>query len=378
MGQLNVKKSPLSPNPSSPQARVPDGEIKKILELSSRYPSGDNCQPFKLIPLERGRFSIHYLSDQGAHFYNMKNMSSILSFGALIESMNIAASHFSCEVDFKIENDFGTDRPLWSTVEIRRAEVPRSPWVDALKNRFTNRERFESDLSDLELKSLDMSLKNIGLPQGTAVATAKASKKIEEYFLLCEEFFWTTKRAAKDLVRWIRLRSRPIPKDGFSLNNLRLKFHEALFLIIFSKLSFLIRPLYPALTQINKGNTRKLIRHSAGIIFIALSDDSKMGYLKTGRSLMRVWLELTAQGYQVQPLSLGTEMIYALNKNLFDHQVDPRWLKTVLLANSELRASLGFKESENIVWAFRFGRALRSAPVPDLTGRRSERFNLET
>lgn len=375
--QLNVKKSTLFSNQSQTLTPVTEDEIRKILEFSVRYPSGDNCQPFKLERLDSARFAIHYLSDQGVHFFNMKNMSSLLSFGALIESMNIAASQFSCEVDYKIEKDFGTDQPFWGTVTIHRTGISKSPWVDSLKSRFTNRDPYESELSDLEFKSLDKSLKCINLPPGTAVATTKASMKIENYFLLCDEFFWTTKKAVTDLVRWIRLKSKPIPKDGFSLNNLRLKFHEALFIILFAKLSFLIRFLYPALTQINKGNTRRLIRNSAGIVFIALSDDRQLGYLNTGRSLMRIWLELTSQGYQVQPLTLGSEIIYALKKNLFDHQVDPQWLDKVSQENSELQTSLGFNKTENIVWAFRFGKAIKSAPLPDSTGRRGERFNLK-
>ncbi|MBL7670623.1 MAG: hypothetical protein JNM39_09055 [Bdellovibrionaceae bacterium] len=375
--QLNVKRSAFFQTQSQTQAPVTEDEVRKILELSVRYPSGDNCQPFRLEHLDSARFAIHYLADQGAHFFNMKNMSSLLSFGALIESMNIAASQFSCEVDYKIEKDFGTDQPCWGTVTIHRTGISKSPWVDSLKTRFTNRDPYESDLSDLEFKTLDKILNNIKLPPDVTIASTKISMKIENYFLLCDEFFWTTKRAVTDLARWIRLKSKPIPKDGFSLNNLRLKFHEALFIILFAKLSILIRFLYPVLTQLTKGNTRRLIRNSAGVIFIALSDDRKISYMNTGRSLMRIWLELTAQGYQVQPLSLGSEMIYALKKNLFDHQVDPHWLKKVSLANKELQSDLGFNETENIVWAFRFGKAIKSAPIPELTGRRGERFNLK-
>jgi hypothetical protein len=363
---------------ADPFSHIPisEGEIVQILTSALKYPSGDNCQPFRLQQHERDQFLVFYLPHEGEHVFNMGNISAILSLGALIESLSIAASQCSCVVDFRTGKDFGSTGPEWGTFVIERAQVLKNPLADYVEKRFTNRKKFQAELSEFERKSLQKNLNKLELEEGTRVSMASVSQSLEDYFLICDELFWTSKKAVQDLARWIRLKFDPIPQDGFSLKNLCLKFHEALALLFFAKFPFFIPSVRPFLNQINKENSRRNIRNSAGIVFIGCRDHSKVGYLKAGRSLMRVWLELTKQGYQVQPLSLGSTAIYGLRNNYFDLTVDPSWKKTVLEKNNELKMSLNFRESEEIIWAFRFGRASADEILPEPTGRRRERFNL--
>jgi hypothetical protein len=346
----------------------------QIFKYGMRYPSGDNCQPFKISKISANEFLISYDISTAKHILNADNIPSIISLGALIESISIGASQFSCYITTKPEKDFGTEGTDWLSFKIFRADIPKDNLINSITNRHTDRGNYKIDLSDFELKRLDSSLQKSIQDKAVQVLTTKITDKIISYFVHCEEIFWKEKQIVRDLSRWIKFKKTEIPKDGFTWKNLSLSFFEAIALVFLARNQFLINIFEPILTLINKAKMKKSLHHSAGIIFFAIKDDSKMGILNSGRSMMRAWLTITEQGYVAQPLSISSILPYTLKKkiaNMDDSNKD--WQNNVITKNTELSSLLNIDSTSDIIWAFRFGKPINSSRA-DRSGRDPSKF----
>ena len=76
-------------------------KILKLLDDARWYPSGDNAQPFDFV-IGRDEFSVHHVKERGKHVFNIKNSSSMMALGALLELLEIAASRMKLRLDVEI------------------------------------------------------------------------------------------------------------------------------------------------------------------------------------------------------------------------------------------------------------------------------------
>lgn len=361
---LNDDVSLQYPNPS---------EIQQIFEFGLRYPSGDNCQPFKITKINANEYLVSYDITTAKHILNSDNISSIISLGALIESISIAASQFNCYITTRFEKDFGTDSKDWLSFKIIKASTPRDNLIDSITKRHTDRGNYKIDLSDLEFKKLHLSLQKTIRDKNVKVYTAKVTDKIVHYLLRCEEIFWKEKQIVKDLSRWIKFKKTEVPNDGFTWKNLSLSFLEAKMLVFLAKNQFLITLFKPILTLFNKSKMRKALSHSAGMIFFSIKDDSKMSIFNSGRSMMRAWLTITGLGYVAQPLSICSLLPYTLKKDICTLNSSKEWHDTIIAGNAQLCSFLNIDPSADIIWAFRFGKPVNSITL-DRSGRDPSKF----
>ena len=73
--------------------------FKKILSFAVYAPSGDNMQPWKFV-IEQEALYIYNCPEKDPTLYNYKQRAALISHGALMENINIAASSYGFSASF--------------------------------------------------------------------------------------------------------------------------------------------------------------------------------------------------------------------------------------------------------------------------------------
>jgi hypothetical protein len=157
-------------------------------------------------------------------------------------------------------------------------------------------------------------------------------------FVEADHHLYESPAAMRELRRWLRL-SRRDPdyyRDGLTYESLDLSILEA------RLLAFLLRPwIYPLVTatRIHRAFTRastSLLDVEGSVLVLERDGDGPGEILGSGRSLMRLWLQLSRAGLYTHPLS-----------QVIDHAVTER----------KLVRRLGLSETQRILSVFRVGRS---------------------
>ena len=101
--------------------------LRRILDLARWAPSGDNSQPWRFEVRSRSHVVVHTLQD-GLGVYDLEGSAALLSVGAMLETMRIAASAEGCSVAYDIRPGVDDAGPL---VDVRIEASPALP-VDPL------------------------------------------------------------------------------------------------------------------------------------------------------------------------------------------------------------------------------------------------------
>lgn len=112
--------------------------ITKILEPARWAPSGDNEQPWKFEILDEYSFVVHGHDTRDWCVYDLDGRASQLALGALLESIDIAASAVGFAAEFAIPEVVDDKEPAIK-VTLQTSERAVSPLFDYLNERCTQR-----------------------------------------------------------------------------------------------------------------------------------------------------------------------------------------------------------------------------------------------
>ena len=91
---------PRSDTPKQPPS-LPEEKVRHWVELAIRAPSGDNCQPWSFT-WDGTELEVVHLEQRAKHVLNPHNTASLISLGAIVESLHLAASddgfETSCDI----------------------------------------------------------------------------------------------------------------------------------------------------------------------------------------------------------------------------------------------------------------------------------------
>jgi len=100
--------------------------LRRILDLARWAPSGDNSQPWRFEVRSRSHVVVHTLQN-GLGVYDLEGSAALLSVGAMLETMRIAASAEGCAVAYDIRPAVDDAGPLIDVrIDASRA-VPVDP-----------------------------------------------------------------------------------------------------------------------------------------------------------------------------------------------------------------------------------------------------------
>ncbi len=113
--------------------------LHQILDLARWAPSGDNTQPWRFEIQDGHRFVIHGRDTRSDCVYDLDGRASQLSLGALIETVDIAASAFGLEARCMRRADAPDERPTFDISLVPRPDRNRSNLIPAIPARSVHR-----------------------------------------------------------------------------------------------------------------------------------------------------------------------------------------------------------------------------------------------
>ncbi len=294
---------------------TPDRRILlEILEVATRIPSGDNCQPwyFRSHP---ERLEILHDESRGAHALNRNNHASLISLGCLIEAFSLASSAHGLAT--QVTTTFETEPPSsagpWATVTFTPSTEQPHPLASTIKQRATDRRSYRGgDMNSAVYQQMAEDAKKFPHVRYCQLPQAQCSTELLQTLSLTENCVWNDEIAHGDLMRWIRFSDKEVwaTKDGMPWKTLGITYPESRVLKLCR--SFGTQQLMNKAGFISQSQkvTVKQVRSSAGLVLWTTEKPSAWALFSVGRLALRAWLRLTAHGYAAQPMTLSSLSLY--------------------------------------------------------------------
>ncbi|NOY25708.1 MAG: hypothetical protein GXP62_07520 [Oligoflexia bacterium] len=334
--------------------------LDRILDRIQTAPTADNCQPWQVL------VSDHHLRiledpDRSRHILNSKGAISALSFGLLLEVCKIAAAEADCVLDARIT----VGGPTWldGRIDPGSASPEDRALAPMLDRRTTDRRPFGRE--GLHHPVLDAVQ---GSAKGVRVAVTAPSDALVEYLVQADAIVWREPRIASDAHRWLRAGLLD-PSEGLNPGNLGLP----------RPMSWLgaALPASPALMSLcghlggralSGDAARRQLRDCSALVAFIVDEPGLDALVAVGRRALRVWLQLTAAGFGVQPFTMGSTLLHNQRAGLLPAGF--RLPQAVASGHALSRQVFGLGPHQVLAWLFRTGPA-PSLPKRLRTGRRS-------
>ncbi len=347
--------------------------VELLINAALKAPSGDNCQPFRFKIENSNTILIRHLENRGHHFLNHANCASLLSLGAVLESLVVEAAGLGLQAEVELSASIGSATGSnWARVILEKSEsnLEDKHLVGAFKKRWTCREPLFNEPLSEKTKLECAKEAAISTPDIKIYFGKPEDSEFLKFLKTCEVFLWKHPQGAVDFLKMIRF---PGPDwdqavDGLSIQELGVKSHEVMSLKLMRKYPSIIPVFYHLGLKLMAQQVfqRNYLQSSGYIVFTAHPEKSPCP-MKTivdvGRSVMRVWLSLSSQGYVAQPATLSTLLSYQLQHQLLHPDVLPEYQELYRKAPDLWKKCFSISDGEQVVWALRVGRPLPSSQV---------------
>lgn len=302
---------PRIPNVASDTGTLSDDIIDFLINSGTQAPSGDNAQPWKF---EKSTNSIAVYLDKCADqsFFNINQIASIISCGAVVENIKIAASNFGIKTH--IHNPSNNPKGnLMAKLDFSLTKednaLHKDVLFDSIWARSTNRHFYQrKPVTPHILDSMKSALSDFPEVDVHIVSEARKRKEIAKIIMAVDQIRTQNKSLHEHLHRMIRYSSQEATAkgDGLPLKNLEAGIAGELFLKF-------TRP-WNIMNILNRSGISKLVAfhsykgvvRSSGIALLTVHNTDWESFLSGGRALERAWLTLTRFGVSVQPMTAIT------------------------------------------------------------------------
>ncbi len=370
--------SPLAdcrPRPPKPSPPGPTGELLSepvlhyLLDAGVQAPSGDNAQPW-VFSATGDTLRVFIDQDRDRSFFNVDQIASIISAGAVAENIRIAASSLGLFTDVRPFPD--PDSPtLTAALRFQRAPVPEDPLVEVLWKRCTNRKLYDPvPLSPVIREELERALTDFPDARLQWIVGRDGLRKLARIVFQADRIRLEDRRLHEHLHRMIRYSTEEAlaARDGFPLKNLEAGRAGEVFLRLTRPWSVMNVLNRLGMSRIVAAHTARSVRHAAASALLTVSGTAPAHYFQGGRALQRVWLTATAQGLSLQPMAAVTLFWTRYQREGFQLFQDRhrKLLERVFAGYQALFAPVDFFTAAHVL-LFRLGRA---SPIEQPTLRR--------
>lgn len=345
-------------------------DILSIIECARTAPSGDNCQPWRF-KWDGHRLGIFHETARARHAFNEDLAASKVSFGMVLELIEIAASQQGFFTTLEILGE--VLNPAWPWARVRfspSASVMPDPLYAAVRLRKCGRFPYAREpLKPALFADLEADLK--GAPGYAIRYITEYSAEFVDYLLRTEDCFWQNAAAVRDTFQWVRLTRREYARrrDGLWRGDLGAHPWEVPSVSLFRRFPKLPDRLYGwGLRKfLDRAVREKII--SSPVYFLVTTTQPQVGeffqdpFLHAGRRALRLWLQAARHGYVMQPhFHAGTGPYRQRLPGFRLSEAETRFFK----AGAEvLRRTFSLPAEEYPIWLCRVGRMPRTH-VPTL------------
>lgn len=342
---------------------ITKSEIRDIVQIASRTPTGDNCQPFRFA-WDGKILSISHIDRVAKHHLNHNNVGSLISLGMLLETITIAAKvhKFNARASLNVSRDLGDSICATVTFEYD-PDTEHDDLVSFIDQRATDRRPYKG--GDLNLPMFKEILEDADrMPVGNLYFNDDFNKQIIDHIRALETYTWVTEEAHRDVFGWIRYSSKEIEetRDGVPWQTLGVNYFE-------SRVLKLTRN-YSAQSVFNKlgglGQIKKvaetMIRSSAALGLVTVPSLEPNDLVESGRIVLRCWLSLTKYGYGHQPYSMESLVTLSYLMDPGTDHFNPDFRALFEKGYNIVGNYFNIPKNEYPAWMFRTGI---TTPLPD-------------
>lgn len=348
--------------PEFPEVILRDGQISNyameyLLKAGIQAPSGDNAQPWKF-SIQQNKIYI-YLDDQAdLSFFNVRQTASIISCGAVIENIKIAANTLGLKSEISYYPDSDNEK-LVAAIDFEKAEQAADPLHEFIWSRHTNRKLYSKKAVPLSiLNSVQTEVVKIPGARIHFLTDRNLLKKLAKLIFSVDRIRTEFKPLHEHFTRMTRFKEKDIfqKRDGLPIKNLEAGLAGELFLKVTKPWSVMKIVNALGISRLVAFHSYKGIMASAGTALITLQDSKLEDFIEGGRAMERAWLSLSSHGIKVQPMTAVTLFWMRWHMGMEDsfdkhHQ---EILKRTWNIYQELFPDVDFSRNSHIM-LFRFG-----------------------
>lgn len=335
-----------------------------MLEKAIWAPSGDNSQPWTFSFPAEGKLCIWNVPGKDNEILNHEQSGSYMAHGALIQNLRLVAETegFDAQIAY-----FPGPENCVASVTFRSGKVPGDDTrrlVAAMPQRVSNRKHYRKqalapeDIDGIAVEAARASTQAgffFSIPSVDKRKLARALSTTEEVSLqtpeLHELFF-------KDIL-WQRTENDS-GRPGLYIDSLELP-PPARFALRFLKDWKVMNAMNKVgLARNVAAQMATVYRDSAAYGGIFTPDRRSESYVAAGEVMQRAWLEATARGLSVQPVTGLMFLAYRAEEKLLA-PVPERFGQKILDAYATARSAFRPEAGEHLVFLLRFGYS--SAPT---------------
>ncbi len=308
---LNKKKKQPSNHPIVP---VPiagklgtDTSLRFLVSAGIQAPSGDNCQPWNF-RLKKDTILVYLDETADYSFFNVNQLASIISCGAVIENIRVAATKLGLLASVKYVPD-RSDKSLMAQVKLSVAPVDPDPLYNVIWERCTNRKFYKKvPLLPSVVSGLEEAISGFDGVKLNLITDRKTLKKLGWLIYSVDRIRTEHRSLHEHLMQMIRFTKKEAEekRNGFPLKNLEAGIAGEIFLR-------LTRPwwLMNLMNKMGVGrmvafHSYKAITSSSAAVLLTVRGKDIEDFLKGGQALQRLWLTLTDRGVAMQPMTAIT------------------------------------------------------------------------
>ncbi len=337
-------------------------QLKSIVALAARAPSGDNTQPWSFS--WNGRIlTVLFDPTKARHVLDVGFSAAKISLGCVIESIAIVASGFGFSVESEILELQSERQSAAARISFIASGTEPDRLIEAIPKRTTDRRLFQKGrMPGEELREISERFGQRDLVRGHLVESIPGD--LRDYIIAAENLVAIHPTIFPDTLQWIRFSEGEITRteDGMPWRGAGIDVFQ------YPALQFV--RAFPAafpfvsragMRQVYSRRVKQLLGSSAGLFCVSVREQGPSILVEAGRLAMRLWLRLTQLGYGVQPLTISSLSVYNAKIGVLDE--DSRRLFGARYTEGEriLRRVFGIPGDSMPVWMFRTGR---SSPLP--------------
>ncbi len=287
--------------------KIPSEIMQFLIRSGIQAPSGDNCQPWYF---SYNGDTINLFLDRNADtsFFNVHQIASTISCGAVIENIRVAATRFGLATAISYLPD-PCDKDLMASLKLFPVDTEADPLFDAIWKRHTNRKFYKKrHFPNFIFRELETTLTGFEGVKLSLITDRKKLKSLAKLIYRVDRIRTEHRPLHEHLVQMIRFTKKEATEKryGFPIQNLEAGLAGNIFL-------WLTRPWW-VMNLVNKmGLGRMVALHSyqamvkcsaAGLLTVPEMD--RTNFLEGGQALERIWLTLTRYGLAMQPMTAIT------------------------------------------------------------------------
>ena len=303
--------SPQPPELAAGEASIPQEVVRYLIRMGAMAPSADNCQPWTFT-WDGECLQLRPDPERTGFFYDVREESTLMTFGAVVENMRIAASCYGMQMEYALRER----ECAISACPRGPGQVDPDPLFPFVPHRKTNRKPYrKGSLLERDDWDLRQSLAPFSQNSLFLFSTSRDKKIFNKIIFDADRILFEDERLHQGLFQWVRMQKHAPHPDGMDLSVLEMKGGQRAIFPLFGKWGVISRLNWLGASRIPGMNSLLLLRKTPVYALLTAKGRDSASLFESGRAMERFWITANALGLALQPMA---GFVFLLNHYLHD------------------------------------------------------------